>query len=268
MSQSISAFAIQPVNLNTIPRKAEGSKAVLITQRWNDPALAGGLKATYNLLSQYQSGQFTDIQAVWIDNSTNYSPVVFTSVETGHVIRCPALGQGMYPVVSAAAPVFTLELASGLGTLPLATTKLMLFNTPQRFFQNPGGPVFQNVNRASGQIGVLPTPWLTITPTLFGPNQYFCLTGFQLSLSVASGSYGVTFTNEVFLLQNGNIVFADQFTCTSSSTTVVYDKAINFSNRTNPATTADIWSISISTPPVGGLLQFDLIYYFDILNLQ
>lgn len=266
MSQSISAFAIQPVNLNTIPRKAEGSKAVLITQRWNDPALAGGLKATFNLLSQYQSGQFTDIQAVWIDNSTNYVPVVFTSVETGHVIRCPALGQGMYPVVSAAAPVFTLELAASF-IVPSGTTKLMLFNTPQRFFQNPGTPVFQNVNRSEGQIGVLPTTWLT-TATVFGPNQFFCLTGFQLSMSIASGSFGVTFTNTVSLLQNGNIVFEDQFTCTSASAAVIYDKAINFSNRTNPLTATDIWTIAISTPPVGGLLEFVLIYYFDILNLQ
>jgi hypothetical protein len=270
VSQSQSALAIQPVNLNTMPPKAEGSKGLLITQRWTNPAVVNGV-ATYNLLAQYNSGQFTNIQSVWIDNSTNYVPVIFTCVETGQVIQIPALAQGMYPVVSAAAPVFTLALASLVLPANLRfTTRLMLFNTAQRYFQNPGGPVNQGIGQVIGNVGTVGVAWLNTAP--FGPNQFFCLTGFQLALSIASGSGFISTSGVgIFLQQNGVSVWTDLFTVTAANVvgSVPYSKNVNFLQRTPPVTTADVWTIAMSAaPPGSGLWQFNIVWYYDILNLQ
>lgn len=261
-------IAIQPVTLDTLPRAAEGSKALLIVQRWNDPSLAGGILATYNLLQQFQSGQFTTIQSVWIDNGTNLQPVVLTALETGQTIRVAALTQGMFPIVSGVAPVFTLALESTV-FVSAATTRIMFFNTPQRYFVQPSPPVISSIGNNSGGFSAPATPALFFVGGVFGPNNYIALTGFQLSLSMTAGAVWAGNTPVTIIMAlNGVQVWSDVFNCTAASFGMVYSKAVGFPAPTAPQLLADSWTLIISALPPGGTIQFFITYYYQLINIS
>src|ERR1700733_7963911 len=91
---------VLPIGQDLIPRAAEGSKGCSLQIYWQNifnivPTFP--IVATINLLMQYKTGQFTTIQAVWIDNSTVPYPVTLTSLETQQSITVPPFYQGMYP---------------------------------------------------------------------------------------------------------------------------------------------------------------------------
>jgi hypothetical protein len=139
-----SNFNILPIQQDMIPRPAEGSKGCLVSIYWDYlfNLVPGVFPITQNinLLQQYQTGQFTTIQAVWIDNSTVPTSVTLREIETGQTITCPAFSQGMYPIFSGVAPVFTASLnlqpdpnyAVSIGA---CTTRIVFINTPQRYFE-------------------------------------------------------------------------------------------------------------------------------------
>lgn len=264
-------ISIQPVNLNTIPRADEGSKAVLITQNWRDAALAGGTMATYNLLQQYQSGQFTNIQAVWIDNGTCYEPVTLTCLETGQVIRVPALAQGMYPIASGPAPVFTLTLLNTIN-VPAATTRLMFFNTAQRYVTQAVPPIAtgQGIVSGSGFAGAA-TPLTVIQAALQLPaslNLYMALTGFILTLSMTAGAFVSNEPLTILLRLNGGDVWADIFNVSTSSFGAIYRTAVTFPAPITPQAHADVWTLLISDIQPGGTIIVEFVYFYDIVFLQ
>jgi len=147
------ASPIYPVTIDTLPRGTEGSKVLPVTINWltvfNTLTLGGGglptrLVAALNLLSQYQTGQFTTVQAVYIDNLSCMYPVVVTSLETGQRIKVNPLTAGMYPLFASIAPSFTITLEffqlpnyeQAYGGNNLGTTIVTFLNTPQRFLES------------------------------------------------------------------------------------------------------------------------------------
>lgn len=127
--------AITPINLDTVPSPREGSKAGLLTLFWSD---VRAVNKTYvqpvNLLLSYQTGQFTTVQAILVDNSQTAYPVQVLSQSTGQRIIVPAYAQSMTPLLVSVAPQFTVSLLVPSGvTVPVdrTQTQFWFLNTPQ-----------------------------------------------------------------------------------------------------------------------------------------
>jgi hypothetical protein len=154
-----------PTNLGTSP--AEGSKYVYQSINWQQVKInsVGGVDVEINLLSQFQSGQFTSVQSVWIDNQTCPFTFILSCDQTSQVIRVPAFSHGMYPLIATAAPTFTgsivFAMDANYGTFALSTwllssTKLFFLNTSQAYYQTSaatgeaGGLFVGYLNYAAG----------------------------------------------------------------------------------------------------------------------
>src|SRR5271166_6311701 len=108
MSGSI-GLNLLPVNSGVSPK--EGSKCCVVNIKWQFTFQ----QTPYgyypiNLLQQYQSGQFSAVQAVFIDNGTCPYQVTIQNTETGQTINCPAFSQGMFNILSSQAPAFIAQL--------------------------------------------------------------------------------------------------------------------------------------------------------------
>lgn len=126
-----------PVQIDTDP--PEGSRAVAATVVWSQVRLTNpGYVTQINLLSQYQSGQFTTIQSVWVDNLSNPWPIILAVAETtGQRIYVPGNAQGLYPLIVPQAPIFTVTLLLSLnagftlaGVAPV--TNFSFLNVPRQ----------------------------------------------------------------------------------------------------------------------------------------
>jgi hypothetical protein len=224
--------------------------------------------ATYNLLRQYQTGQFTNIQAVWIDNGTNSQPVVFTSVETGQVIRVPALSQGLFPIASAAAPIFTLSLLIS-NQNAAATTRLMLFNTPQRYFTQTVPPLYSGIgNFSAGFAGSGSGNPLQVFSSLFA-GLYTPLIGFDLNLVMTAGAAWAANTPvSIILALNGGQLWEDTFNCTPASFGMVYSKSIRFPAPSTPVLVNDLFTLVISALAPGGTIVANMTYYYNVMQIS
>lgn len=265
-------ISIQPINLDTLPRKEEGSKVVLISQNWSDPALGGGVTATYNLLSQYQSGQFTNVQAVWIDNGSVYQPVTLTVPETGQIIRVPGLTQGMYPIASWSAPIFTLTIGSITNAPPalaaVTTTRLMFFNTPQRYYVQSSPPVLSITQFTSAGFAGPGLPAQLLTRVGFPASQYISLKGFQLALAMTGGTWGGNQPVTVTLQLNSNTIWADIFNVTPASFGLVYSGQVMFPAPIAPTSSFDLYTLFVSALQPGGTIIYEMTLYYDVITIN
>ncbi len=272
MSQSISAYPIQPVSLNTVPTEREGSKGLPFAVNWSDAntvKLVNGISTfTINLLQQFQTGQFTNIQAVYIDNSTNWVDVNFTCLETGQSVRCPALSQGLFPLISNVAPVFTLTLSQG-GTSGF-TTKIFLLNTSQKHYVTTAG----TSSLSPGLRGATSTSFTLTGPsqaTFLGPvttgNLWFRMFGFNLSIN-ALGAAGAQ-TVFVALLQDGNAVWSDNFNAPAIGALSNWYSPpfVQFPLPLIGGIQVSTWALSMSATPAAGALV-ELNYYWDEITLS
>lgn len=195
----------QPVLLGVRPPDREGSKAVFYRIFWNDLANAQNtFVAKLNLLAQFQTGQFTTIQSVFVDNSTVPEMVTVTCDETGFSFTVPPFAKGMYPICSASTPSFTLTLNESADPVygmayTTCTTKFAFFNTPQPYFESLPSSFGQNFN----------SYW---TGLAFGPagagSQTVALTGQGGGPGLASLGNGKVYAfNSIDLVVISNAVF-------------------------------------------------------------
>lgn len=202
-----------PTNLETEPPGVEGSKVARFALNWATIFTANasaGYFTTINLLQQFLSGQFTTIQAIYIDNSTNYYPVTIVAEDSGQSVTCPPFSQGMFPLVAANAAQFLVTLnvsAQPTGfTLAVGSTKLLFFNTPQKPYLTSQLGIGTNFQTASGQL----LTWgatANILPAL-GVNAYYALSAFTLTTQTASGGPGfAALTPILFRLQEAGFTF-------------------------------------------------------------
>lgn len=262
-------IAIQPNNLNAVPRVGEGSQVVFFAQRWNDPALAGQLFSRINLLQQYQSGQFTAIQSVFIDNSTCYQAITLKCEETGQLVQCPGLSQGMFPLICATAPSFTLTLQSNI--IVGATTRLHFLNTPQRYFVNPTAPFAKASTFIQASFSGSPSLITLLSAASLVPpnsNQYLVLNGFDLALEIGVGAYAGNVANIVAIQLNGIPIWADTFNVTAASFGAIYgSRTAQFQNVQQPQTPTDIYGILLGATPPGGTVIMNVTIYYSLITL-
>jgi hypothetical protein len=153
----------QPIVLGAAPPSVEGSKVIPIAVSWaavlttNNGNFTNNLTLIQpiNLLQQFQTGQFTTVQAVYVDNQTNASMVALTCLETGFTIRIPPFAKGMYPLLCGPSPTFTLtfyaQVDPDYGWVQTnATTRLYFLNTEQNYFESLPGNFGQNFSTYFG----------------------------------------------------------------------------------------------------------------------
>lgn len=93
---------IQPVNLGDIPK--EGRR--IIPYVGLDLA---GAPLEIDLAVQFQAGQFTTPQSVYVENRTATGDVIFTNQATGQVLVFPKSSVGYYSILQPKSPLkFTL----------------------------------------------------------------------------------------------------------------------------------------------------------------
>lgn len=271
--------AIQPIQLGTLPRPDEGSKGAPFLVRWSDVPLVqtpeGGKRiASFNLLAQYQLGQFTSIQAVYIDNATCKVPVDFTCLETGQSVRCPAFAQAMFPLVSGVAPNFTLQFTNDPAGPNLGqSTKFILFNTPQRPYVNVVGPVFVGgaVTVQPAATGPFPATFQVINNAGLAPTRlYMRLLGFQLSIANAGGAAFAANTQITVALTHNNSLppyWEDNFNVSPASFGTLYSKDVQFPEPQNPVDQNDTWELFVTATTANGVL-FYFTYYYDYVLMR
>ena len=117
-----------PTTLGTVPR--EGSKYATITIDWQATGGWPNGIVPINLLAQFQSGQFTTVQSVIVNNSTNGFGVVLSELESGQTVHVGPFKIGRYPLICGPSPEFTV---AALGTSPggySGSTQFFFLNTP------------------------------------------------------------------------------------------------------------------------------------------
>jgi hypothetical protein len=234
MSGYLGATFPQPMQLGTLP--PEGSRSVAVGIPWL-PATGnpfGPLTSSYsygiNLLPQYQSGKFTTVQAVWIDNSTCPYSVQLTCAESAQSIIAPAFSQGIYPLVVQQAPSFVatlLPLNLGSGAVLACTTTLIFMNVPAPTYQ-------QEQPSIGGQTASISVPFngssSVVLPAPSGAKQHYLINSFQIfsqngSVFPFPGSLGV------LLAETGNqAFFEDAVLVNGTQTGPYYTKTVNYTS--------------------------------------
>lgn len=290
--------AVLPINYNTLPRDAEGSKFYQVTQVWDfdqqTPDPDGWTRVTINLLQAFQSGQFTTIQSVWIDNTQTPVPVTLTCAATQHVINVPAFSEGMYPLASATAPVFVLAMGPTYNVIPHdgtfnlrnyeSTTRVSFFNTPARPFVSipPNGGAFQSDNSnvvigpfgPGADVGLFDVSWpsKSVLPSVIPIHAL--ITAMQLALfNAGTSAFAANTGNTMIIKQNGIIRFTDFLNCgpgfqPAGGNILYYSKFITFPRPvTAGLSNVNRWTINLGASTLDGWIC-NCTYYFDLVHIE
>lgn len=85
----------------------------------------GVASRTFDMVMEDAAETFDNVQAVWVDNADNASPLTITFLGTGQRLKIPANAQGMFPVIAPAPLQFNVATAGNL------TINLIFMNAPQ-----------------------------------------------------------------------------------------------------------------------------------------
>lgn len=108
-----------PVGLGYYPQ--EGSRCVTAQYNWSNQA--GYADDLSQLVAR---GVETTIQSVFVDNSSNSQGVTLTVAGTGQVICCPALSQGVFPLLFTGTPLLQIATPAPVA----AVTRCYFLNVP------------------------------------------------------------------------------------------------------------------------------------------
>lgn len=141
-------LSLLPATSGVVP--TEGSKVGVFPISWANTTPFGS--SQLNLLQQWQSGQFTAPQCVFIDNSTNCYSVQIMCLQTGHTLKVPPFTSGLYPLLSSQSPSYAINLlfpnafiaAGAAANILSVTTTFYFLNTQQAPFINPF-PLYGNI---------------------------------------------------------------------------------------------------------------------------
>lgn len=278
----VGAVFPQPIQLGKTPPDSEGPKTVAVAINWQ--AVVNATKAftqQINLLSQFQSGQFSTPQAVYIDNQTCPEMVTFVCADTGQQIRVPPFAKGMYPLLCSQAPEFAVTLNISFNpnngqAFSACSTRLFFFNTEQVYFESAPANFGQNLNFYSytsfvsgGGSGIFPLDNNGgVGPGLIalGGNQHYAITSLDYTLTVVIPYGGVTVTGftvrESSFPTPGIALYQSSFLVPAAFTGVLEKRQILFPV---PVITIDPnsflqWQL---TPPAGVnsiLAEFNITY--------
>jgi hypothetical protein len=129
-----STLNLIPITQGVAP--SEGSKAGVFQVNWGTTNPFGTFNI--NLLAQYQSGQFTVVQSVYIDNTTCPYQVTLMNQQTRQILRIPPFTKAMYPILSGVNPSYVATLNSVAD--PVSNTTLKNCSTSFFFTNSPCSP--------------------------------------------------------------------------------------------------------------------------------
>jgi hypothetical protein len=228
-----------PVQIGTLPR--EGSKAIIVSLNWIS-APTGGIVPTFqvNLLQQFQTGQFSSVQSVYVDNSSVPYSVTLVCNESGQTLQIPPFSQGTFPLLAETAPSFSASMRAfanpSYGTKILnCTTDLYFLNTPQKPFLNRlpiygqnFGTYFANFSMTSTQAPLTSTSG-GIGLTALGPNMHYLINYISLTVIANNDAAGgVTVTLQEYGHSGPYILWLDGFYCQPAVPGIVYSKIMQF----------------------------------------
>lgn len=277
---SPSATFPAPILLGTLPDAREGSKCVTLNINWQN----AGTRIPVNLLSQFQSGAFTAIQAIYVDNSTCANACEIYCQETGQVVIVPGFTVGMYPLLTNTAPQFVLTtLWVSAGGSPLyiqSTTSFYFLNTPQNYFQSS----LPLLGMGTGSVAALATILtggarsLVINGGGGAPNDgsgrttgwYMVLNAMTLSLSPSnSGAFAGTTQMIVRLSESpngsgGTVRWSDIIVVAQGTNTTFYRRDVIWPTGLRMFTPGNSWWIDVDVVPglFGYLAAINLTFGF------
>jgi hypothetical protein len=215
MSGFAGALFPQPIQLGQAPPPGEGPKSVAININWQNVFnTTGAFVQPVNLLSQFQSGQFSTVQSVYVDNQTCPEMVTIVCSDTGQQIRVPPFAKGTYPVLCSQTPEFTITLNLAFdpvtgNAFSNCSTRLFFLNIAQPYFEAAPQDFGQNFNHYSSTLafgGSTLTVPLGGSPgsgmIALGNRQNYAIN--SLSLSIIAGiAYSAATAVQVSLLEIG-----------------------------------------------------------------
>jgi hypothetical protein len=246
-----------PLTLGTIP--PEGSKGVRVTVNWDSPQVnvALGYSFPINMLAQYQSGQFTSVQAIFVDNSNVPFAVQINCEGIGQAIWVPPFSQGMFPIFVSQAPIFTvnLQVLGAPGTLLKSSTDVTFLNTPQSYYVNTQPPFGNGFGTLLVTAFLTTTNFVNILPPLM--SQRYLISGVQITLSTLTGWPTTQFVPVTLSEDAGSsspIFWEDAFLAIANTPTL-YSKFVPFTPAFMPTIGLTVALNVLGTPlvPPGGL---------------
>ena len=258
----------QPVTLGTIPK--EGSKVAHQTINWVDyfDIHNNTTAVKINLLSQFQSGQFTTTQTLYVDNTGTPFPVRFTSEETGQSFIAPPSSHGVYHLFCGPSPV--IDVAAYNLKLQYTRTEIFLLNTnhtPYTVSAPAAGytPSWFNFNNVAFTSGVK-NNWSFVG----GTDQAIQLNAFNLTIlnTVALAASGVLIVQfiETGGPLDGFVLWSDAVLVPASMvTSQMYRAIFNFTNPIRVSSNKATLSLLITLAANPGIVVFGAIntsYFF------
>lgn len=269
MSGSVQNTYPFPINLSLSPR--EGGKAVSVYINWND----GAPNPTYvNLLAQFNTGQFTSVQSVWVDNSTNMFPIFISCQQEQQTLFIPAFTQGLYPLVVGAAPLFEVLQQTYVYSFgdsqnpPLGSTTLIFFNTHQYPYQLNQPPLQQDWASSMITATALATPYQVLAAP--PAPLYYAMVQMQINIYTTSATFPAGGIFGFLLLESGASTgfFHDVAEVATGASGVIYSKLVSFQqNVLLPMGTAiEVQLSGIALPTGGVIVNIQLYYSFAIIE--
>lgn len=268
-----------PVTIESVPSPQEGAKAVCMQFYWG--VNAAPLSFTINLLSQYQSGQFTTVQSVFVDNRTVPFDVLLTALDTGQRVFVRAFAYGWYHVLVSRHPEFTLQLLYNQrpGATPLlaCTTNVQFMNVVARSFNTEQvfpTSLLDSVATQSGETG----EWTVLNSTAangimltqgVSPFHYLIF-GFNLTISTTAGypaANGVVVSlNENAPVFGDSVMWEDYFVANTTANAVQYTTSKSFAQPLMQVNTASAITFKLSSfPSTGNAIAYWQISYGTVL---
>jgi hypothetical protein len=224
----------QPIQLTKSPPLAEGPKSVAVAINWQSVFNgSGAFVQNINLLQQFQSGQFSTVQSVYIDNQTCPEMVTLVCSDTGQQIRIPPFSKGMYPIFCSQSPEFTVTLNLSFDPITgnafsQCSTRLFFLNVRQEYFEAEPVNFGQNFNHFE-QVSLLSSGATTIALTGLtgaGVNQSYAITSIDVSIAVLvayAAAQAVVIQLQEVEVATYNL-WSSQFYVTTASLGVVFSR--------------------------------------------
>lgn len=248
-------------------RPKEGPKGASIVIPWASAANPFQL----NLLSQFQTGNFSTPQAIWIDNSSCPFPIVVNAEQEDQNLWVPATSQGMYPLLAQQAPLITITqqspaIGAGINYAPAGRTHLTFLNAQQVSWSSsiplamPGWQTFQQTGQnPSASVNIF-NPAQAISSAFTG-KFLISLTGFLLTIA-CTAAWPATSSPTIFINQAGAQAFWwDSVTVQTGTVGVVYRFAYQFPNPIILPGGLSTVIATINDGPVGNLTFQGIVYY-------
>lgn len=252
-----------PLTLGVAP--SEGSKGVSVSIPWATVVNPFSI----NLLTQFQSGQFSTPQAVWVDNSSVPWPIVISCEQQQQNIWVPRFTQGMFPLIVGQAPIFSVQqLTNSLGgntNPPLGTTQMTFLNGQQQPWQQPAQ---LSLYQWSSSIGSASSGVALQVLGVPGTGFYRMINSVQLAVGAATATTATQIVTITLGESGGSTFYTDLVSVASGTVGIFYRSGIlNYSSPPLLTFNNGIWFFC-NAPVTGANISFSLTIDFTLVQIE